>query len=174
MIAIINASPLIYLGKIGALPLLPKLFSNCYTTSIVKKEVLNQKTAPEYSILERSFSEWLIIKEPTNQKFIEKLEKLQIHPGEATILALGKEIKEKTEEHVLIIDDLIAREIARTLELKTTGTLGILLRALRLSFISKKECKNFLQFLIERTSFRISALIFSKILKEIDEFQSNE
>jgi len=33
MIAIINASPLIYLGKIGAITLLPKLFSIYYDNS---------------------------------------------------------------------------------------------------------------------------------------------
>jgi predicted nucleic acid-binding protein len=57
MIAIINASPLIYLGKIGALSLLPKLFSSCFTTNIVKYEVLNQKDAPEYIVLIESFSD---------------------------------------------------------------------------------------------------------------------
>ena len=55
MIAIINASPLIYLGQIGALSSLPKLFSECYTTSFVKNEILSQKNVPEHPILEESF-----------------------------------------------------------------------------------------------------------------------
>ena len=59
MIGIINASPLIYLGKIGALYLVPKLFTKCYTTLLVRNEVLGEKNTPEFSILDASFSDWL-------------------------------------------------------------------------------------------------------------------
>jgi len=172
MIAIINASPIIYLGKIGAITLLPKLFSRCYTTTIVKKEVLGDKKVPEFLILEECFSDWLTVKNPSYKQLIKRLEDLQIHSGEASIIALGKEMQEKAEEKIIIIDDLTAREIARTLELKITGTLGIILKALHQRLIMKKECKYFLQFLIENTTFRISTTMFSKILKEIDEFES--
>lgn len=168
MIAIINASPLIYLGKIGAITLLPKLFSTCYTTTTVKKEVLGYETVPEFLILEDCFSDWLTVKNPSSKQLIKRLEDLQIHSGEASIIALGKEMQDKTEEIVVIIDDLTAREIARTLELKITGTLGIILKALHQRLITKKECKYFLQFLIENTTYRISTNIFSKILKEIE------
>ncbi len=139
----------------------------------VKKEVLNEKSAPEYPVLEESFSGWLIIKTPENQKLMKRLEDLQIHPGEASIIALGKELQDISEETVLIVDDLTAREIARTLGLKSTGTLGIMLKALRLELMTKKKCKNFLRTLIENTTFRISAVIYSKIFKEIDDFQSS-
>jgi len=172
MIAIINASPIIYLGKIGAITLLPKLFSRCYTTTIVKKEVLRDENVPEFLILEECFSDWLTIKDPSYRQLIKRLEDLQIHSGEASIIALGKEMQEKAEENIIIIDDLTVREIARTLELKITGTLGIILKALHQRLIMKKECKYFLQFLIENTTFRISTTMFSKILKEIDEFES--
>ena len=174
MIAIINASPLIYLGQIGALNFLPKLFSKCYTTSLVKNEVLGQKKVPEHLVLEESFSDWLKLKEPSDQKLMKRLEDLQIHPGEASIIALGKELQDKGEENILIIDDFIAREIARTLELKITGTVGIILKMLHSSFITKEKCKNYIQYLIENTSFRISTSLYSKLLKEIDNFQSNE
>ena len=172
MIAIINASPLIYLGKIGALKFIPKLFSQCYTTNLIKNEILSEKSAPEHTVLKESFSDWLIIKEPTNQKLKKKLEGLQIHPGEASIIALGKDFQDKVEENILIIDDLSAREIARTLDLKITGTVGIILKAMRLNIINKNECKNLLRILIESTSFRISAPLYSKILRKIDDFQS--
>ncbi len=172
MIAIINASPIIYLGKIGAITLLPKLFSRCYTTTIVKKEVLGDEKVPEFLILEEYFSDWLTVKNPSYKQLIKRLEDLQIHSGEASIIALGKEMQEKAEEKIIIIDDLTAREIARTLELKITGTLGIILKALHQRLIMKKECKYFLQFLIENTTFKISTTMFSKILKEIDEFES--
>jgi len=174
MIAIINASPLIYLGQIGALSSLPKLFSECYTTSFVKNEVLSQKNVPEHPILEESFSDWLNLKDPSDQELMKRLEDLQIHLGEASIIALGKELRDKGEENILIIDDFIAREISRTLELKITGTVGIILKMLHSSFITKEKCKNYIRNLVENTSFRISTSLYSKLLKEIEDFQPNE
>lgn len=174
MIAIINASPLIFLGKIGAIKLIPKLFSQIFTTSTVKNEVLSKKTEPEYIVLEKCFSDWLKIKEPKNQQFIKRLEELQIHSGEASIIALGKELQDQSKENVIIIDDLTAREIARTLELKITGTLGVILRILHSELANKKECKEYLRILIETTSFRISTELYSRILEEIEGFKSQK
>ncbi len=172
MIGIINASPLIYLGKIGALSLLPKLFNECYTTLIVKKEVLSNDNAPEFTVLKESFSNWLSLKEPTNQQLVNRLKELNIHTGEASIIALAKELQDNSDEIVIIIDDLAAREIARTLDLKVTGTIGILIKSLNSKFITGEKCKNFLHILVENTTFRISSALFSKILKEIEKIQN--
>ena len=173
MLGIINASPLIYLGKIGALSLLPKLFTECYTTKNVKKEVLSEDNVPEFSVLKESFSSWLSLKEPTNQQLVDRLKELNIHTGEASLIALGKELQDNSDDSVVIIDDLEAREIARTLDLKVTGTVGILIRSLILKFITVKKCKNFLHMLVENTTFRISSALFSKILKEIEKINDN-
>ena len=168
MIGIINASPLIYLSKIGALSLIPKLFTECYTTLIIKKEVLSDDNVTEFSVLKDSFSSWLLLKEPINRQLVERLEELHIHVGEASVLALAKELQDITGESVIIIDDLAAREIARTLGLKVTGTIGVLIKALHLKFIGVEKCKNFLHNLVENTTFRISSALYSKILKEIE------
>lgn len=169
MIAVINASPLIFLGKIGALKLLPQLFDICITTETVKNEILMQKDAPEHFILEESFSDWLKIQKPSNQELKKKLILLELHEGEASIIALAKELQEKGEKNVVIIDDLTARDIARSLSLEVTGTVGIILKALYSNLISKGESKNLLKVLIEETPFRISAALYIKVLKEIEE-----
>ena len=168
MIGIINASPLIYLGKIGALHLLPKLFTECYTTLIVKNEVLSYDNASEFSVLKESFSNWLSLKEPTNHQLVDRLKDLNIHAGEASVIGLAKELQDNSNEIVMIIDDLAAREIARTLDLKVTGTIGVLIKSLDLKVITVEKCKNFLHVLVENTTFRISSALFSKILKEIE------
>jgi len=56
LIGIINASPLIYLGKIGLIGLLPQLFDEIWTSIDVKEEVLRLKSSPEIPILEEAFS----------------------------------------------------------------------------------------------------------------------
>jgi len=172
MIGIINASPLIYLSKIGALFFLPKLFSECYTTLIVKKEVLSDDNAPEFSVLKECFSNWLSLKEPTNQQLVNRLKELHIHSGEASVIALAKELQDESNESIMIVDDLAAREIARTLDLKVTGTIGVLIKSLILNFITVEKCKNFLHVLIENTTFRISSTLYSKILTEIEKINN--
>ena len=174
MIGIINASPLIYLGKIGAISLLPKLFSECYTTSFVKKEVLSNKNAPEIPALEECFSSWLSLKEPSNEQLIERLGKLNIHLGEASVITLAKELQDKSDKSIRVIDDLAAREIARTLDLKVTGTIGIFINAFRLKFIDVVKCKEYLNILVEHTTFRISSALYSKILKEIEKIDETQ
>jgi len=171
MIGIINASPLIYLGKIGALYLVPKLFTKCYTTSLVRNEVLGEENTPEFSILDASFSDWLSLMEPTNKQLIKRLEQFGIHNGEATVIALAKELQDKKGESVVIIDDLAARGIARTLDLKVTGTLGILLRALKLDYIDLGKSRDYIHDLLENTAFRISSSLYSRILKEIEKIE---
>jgi hypothetical protein len=171
MIGIINASPLIYLGKIGALYLVPKLFTKCYTTSLVRNEVLGEENTPEFSILDASFSDWLSLMEPTNIQLIKRLEQFGIHNGEATVIALAKELQDKKSESVVIIDDLAARGIARTLDLKVTGTLGILLRALKLDYIDLGKSRDYIHDLLENTAFRISSSLYSRILKEIEKIE---
>ena len=170
MIAIINASPLIYMGKIGSLQLFPIIFTHCYTTLLVKEEVLRKEQTPSFIALDAAFSGWLNIKEPSYSDLKQKLENMQIHSGEASIIALGKELKDNGMENVIIIDDLAAREIARTLELKITGTIGVILRAMRIELITKEKCREYVQALVENTDFRISATLYSKVLKEIEDF----
>lgn len=68
MIAIINATPLIYLGKIGALKYIPQLFNTCVTSEIVKLEVLADKNAPEIPLLRESFENWLKIRDFQDKK----------------------------------------------------------------------------------------------------------
>ncbi len=132
--------------------------------------MLKKKGASEHLILQNAFSEWIEIKKPKNQHFIKVLEKIHIHSGEASIITLGKELQKTGQYNVIIIDDLSAREIARTLDLNLTGTIGIIMRSMHLKLIPKKKCRELIQSLIQNTTFRISAEIFVKVLNEIEDF----
>ncbi len=52
-------------------------------------------------------------------------------PGEAEVLALAPE----TKDSIAVLDDALARQVAETLRLPLTGTLGLLLDAKRHGFI---------------------------------------
>lgn len=168
MIGITNASPLIYLGQLGKLELLPKIFKQIYTTDLVKNEVLRLETAPERAILEEAFSSWLIPKKPQNISLMEKLEQLNIHKGEASILVLAKELKIQGEKTIVILDDQATRDVARAMGFVITGTVGILIRSLKQKLISKNDCKILLTQLTTETDFRMSIKLYSRIIKDLE------
>ena len=88
LIAIVNASPLIYLSKIGLLELLTKIFKQVITSAVVKREVLIE-SEPEFTILSEAFNSWLIIKKPEDKELVTKLLATQIHRGEADVIAIA-------------------------------------------------------------------------------------
>jgi len=166
VIAFINASPLMYLGKLGLFVHLPKLYEPIITCSRVKEELLEDLSAPEHAAIDIAFSSWLSIKEPEDVAFINKLLELNIHPGETGVLALARESQ---DDNVLIIDDLAAREISRALGLKVIGTLGILLELVKNGIVSSEEAKGSLKYLVEKTTFRISTKLYSLVLEKFEE-----
>lgn len=169
MIGIFNASPLIYLGKIGAIFLIKNIFDECFTTEIVKNEVLNKSDAPEIPILVEYFKTLIKVKIPKNKTLVKRLESLEIHSGEATVIALAKEMLDNANALFVILDEETARDVAKTLRLEVTGTIGLLLRAYRLKLIDLQKTKQYLFNLVENTTFRISSDLLAKILRELDE-----
>ena len=168
MLGITNASPLIYLGKLGKLDLLPKIFKMIYTTNLVKNEILRLETAPERVILEEAFNSWLITKNPQKNSLMEKLEQLNIHKGEASVLVLAKELSLQGDKTIVILDDLATRDIARAMGFVITGTVGILLRSIKQDLITRNECKILLTQLTTKTDFRISIKLYSRIIKDLE------
>jgi hypothetical protein len=159
---------LIYLGKLGLIDYLPRLFTRVITSEIVKVEVLDNST-PEFSSLDAAFSDWLEIMEIEDSSLLDKLIAAQIHEGEASIILIAKHFRDNQKESVLVIDDLAARDIARSLGFTIIGTIGIILKLVRMKELSSVKAKECLDFLIEKTDFRISVRIYSKLLKELEE-----
>jgi predicted nucleic acid-binding protein len=169
LIGIINASPLIYLSKIGLIGLLPQLFDEIWTSIEVKEEVLKLKSSPEVPILEEAFTSWLKIHPIDDNRFLSKLLEMQIHRGEATIIAIARELKIIRKDPIAIIDDITAREIARTFDIPVIGTVGILLRAVKKALLSPDQFKNKIRMLVEETEFGMSVKLYSALLEKLKE-----
>lgn len=168
MKVIINATPLIYLGKLGKLNLLTQLYSNIITTREVKNEVLT-KNYPEYSVLKMAFDNWIMIQDANDKTVMDNLIlSQQIDFGEASVIALALE---QENDVILLLDDLIARSVAKSLGIKISGTLGIILEALYSKILSADEIKLLFDDLVTETPFRISVKLYQSITQLINSFQ---
>jgi predicted nucleic acid-binding protein len=112
-IIIADTSCLILLHKIAEFDVLKKLFGEIYITSEISNE------------FGQSLPSWVIIKNPSNQTALEIIN-VTVDKGEASAIALALE---EDDISLLILDDSKARRLAKSLGLKHTGTLGILIDA---------------------------------------------
>ncbi|MDF1540381.1 MAG: DUF3368 domain-containing protein [Candidatus Thorarchaeota archaeon] len=168
MIAIVNSSPLIYLGKLGLLHLLEAFFDRVATVLSVRDEVL-EVAAPEYPVLVEAFSTWLDVVDEPKTSLSEKLGKMGLHQGEIDVLSLAYKMKGNKKDNLIVIDDLAARDIARALGLRLTGTIGIILRATKNGALTKKDAILKIDHLVNETPFRLSTSIYSRIISDLDE-----
>lgn len=108
-IIIADTSCLILLHKIGEFDLLQKLYGEIIITSEIKREFGDD------------LPEWVITRDPVNNMSFEIIS-ATVDRGEASAIALALE----HPDSLLILDDFKARRLAAGLNLKYTGTIGIL------------------------------------------------
>lgn len=140
-----NTSCLIVLDNIGMLDVLKELYGKVFITEEVLKEF--GKTVPD----------WIEVRKVSDNKYL-KLMKNFVDLGEASTIALAVE----TDDIVIILDDLKARKLGQKLNLKITGTIGVLIKARKRNIItSTQEVLNRLR----NEGFRISDEIEKEFLK---------
>ncbi len=153
-----NASPLIYLSKVGKLHLLKELFGKVFIEEEVRKEVVDkgkeEGAADAISIDECIQNGWTIVKRVKNKKEFEG-----IHLGEASSILLAKEL-----DVIVLIDEEDARVVARALGLKAKGTLYVLRKCVERGIISKKEAIEILDSMLNE-GFRLSAPLYSEFIR---------
>lgn len=148
-IIISDTSCLILLYKINELELLRKFELPVCITPQIKNEF-----GLELPV-------WIQIKSPVNNRFTKVFE-MEVDPGEASAIALSFE----NENSILIVDDLKARKLASRLQLRYTGTLGLILNLKQSGKINK------IKPIIEKislTNFRISDSLLDSVLNDAEE-----
>ena len=148
-VVIVDTSCLILLSKIEELNILNQLFEEVNITNDIKEEFGNLIPG------------WIKINNPKDINYQRVLE-IELEQGEASALALGFDLPDS----ILILDDMKARKTAEKINLKYTGTFGVLLRAKKMGVI--KELKPIIDK-IKATNFRFSDELFSLLLKEAGE-----
>ena len=165
-----NATPLIYMARLGKLHLLKEIFTQIQIPLEVKIETVNRgkrKGYPDAYVIEQALNEGWIVTDSLTMKKMKKSEALAemtgINIGEAQAIILSKQ---KGEE-LILIDQTNAREAARQLGLRPRGTIFIILTAAKRRLITKQEAEKILENLIE-VNFYISAKIYRDSLKAIE------
>ena len=117
-----NTSPLQYLHQIRQLDLLPALCGSVIIPSAVVDELdVGRKAGVD--LPDPARLEWAVIRTPASAPVLTLLSDLW--RGEAEVLALALEIPGATA----LLDDGLARKIARARGIRLVGTLGLLVQA---------------------------------------------
>lgn len=161
MTVISNSSPLIALSRIGRLDLLLQLYGEITVPEGVAQEVINNG-AGQPGAEEVCMADWIITAQVGNQQFVGSLRR-DLGKGEAEAITLAVDLK----ADLLILDDLLARQVAETLGLNVVGTVGVLVEARQKGMLS--EIKPCLDDLIDLAGFRISGELYSRVLEEAGE-----
>lgn len=123
MLVVTDASPLIFLGRLSLLELLPQLYGRVLVPRTVLDEVVRgAPTDPAASAL--LSAAWLEVEEAGEAPLLEALHE-ELDSGEAAAIALARELG----ADLLLIDERQGRRIARRLGLAVKGTLGVLIAA---------------------------------------------
>lgn len=131
MIVLSDSGPLIALSKINHLDILRRIFGRIIISQAVWTEVV-EKGKGRPGSKEVAEAAWIKVKKVKNIIGIETL-KHEIGTGESETLVLAKELK----ADIVLIDDRIAREIARSMNLNVAGTLSIIYEAINNKIIDE-------------------------------------
>ena len=155
-----DTSSLVFIAKLGIFNLAKNMFSKI----LVPEQVINELLASEWN------GRLIIEKELDNFIYKTKLLKIKDIPvdfGERAAISLCLERKIKN----FLSDDKNARRTAQAFGIEVKGVLGILFWNLKHGNINKKECKKFIENLIDK-GYYISDKLYQKSLKLI-EFTDN-
>ena len=157
MVIVSNAGPIIALARIGKLDLL-KQFKRIYISKEVYEQVVVKGEGKPGST-EVKGSDWFITKEVKNNLAVESLT-IELEKGEAEAIILAVELN----ADLVLIDEYIARDIAKSRGLQVIGTVGILADAYEKGLI--KDLKASLDNLRNKKVW-ISEKVYNRVLSGI-------
>ncbi|MBI4173356.1 MAG: DUF3368 domain-containing protein [Candidatus Aenigmarchaeota archaeon] len=155
-----NASPLIYLAKIGRLDLLKQLYASALITEAVKQEVVDKGKqlgkADAYAIEKALSAGWLKTSKAPDIKL-----QIELEEGEKSTISLACSLGES----LVLIDEAAARAAARLVGLEPRGTVFVLLKALQEKLIDFDLFLDLLQRLVME-GFWLKEEVYIEVIKQ--------
>ena len=155
MIVVSDTSPICYLLLIGEINVLTQLYGQVLIPEIVQQELTHTRSPDIVQTWIQTPPTWLVI-QPVNTLYDENLNSLD--PGERDAIVLG----EQQKANLVIIDDLLGRQIAQSRGLRVTGLLGVLDEAARQNLLNFPDSIDRLQ----QTTFRASSKLIQVLLQK--------
>ncbi len=163
-----DSDVLIHLAKLSLLGLLKDQFDHVFITPTVFDETVTQELVArkeDAKILEKFLVTPFVHVINSKQRLIEQvIKKYNLHPGEASVLALGKE----RGITYCLTNEARVRSVAKKEGFKVVGTHGLLIRSYSTGKMSKEDLLQILQSIQTRAvEFRIHPKVLNKIKDEI-------
>lgn len=153
-----NSTPLIALARIQKLELLPKAYRRVFVPETVFNELTARPERP--GAREIAEARWLRVMAIEDAKAVERL-RYWLDPGESEAIILARE-----QNLPLAIDERRGRNVASSLGLQITGTVGILLAFKELELV--KEVAPLLDELLGQ-GIRLSRRLYDHALSLAEE-----
>lgn len=162
MLTVSNTSPLLNLAIIDHLSLPEKQFQTVYIPEAVLAAELrvNENLNGSNHLKAALEKGWLKVQPVQNQAFV-KLLRRELDQGESEAIALAIE----KQADLILLDEKEGRRIARTLNLRITGILGIAIKAFQNGDL--ESMSEFIQKLRTQAHFHVSPSLEQQILAKI-------
>lgn len=155
-----NTSPILNLAIVGQLELVRRQFGQVQIPPAVLEELKVQEKRPGSEEIRGAIAlGWIQVHEINSPLLVQLLQQT-LDKGEAEAIALALEL----QADLTLLDERDGRKIAKSLGLKVTGILGILLRAKNTGELS--SLREVIDALVTIASFRIAPELLAKILAE--------
>ncbi|MCL6579702.1 MAG: DUF3368 domain-containing protein [Candidatus Bathyarchaeota archaeon] len=169
---VFNATPLIYLTKVGLSRIFEQLKDEKLTSPSVKREVVDEgklKGVADAIILDKLFLKGVFkIVEPKDKNFLESLLQTRgLHVTDAEVLTIAKE-----HGGIAIIDDDVARRTAKIYGISYAGTPHILAKAVSEEIVTKEKAKQAINEMVY-AGWRCSIETYAKIMETIEKLAKN-
>ncbi len=169
---VFDASPLIHLGKAGLAPLIVDLKGEKFTVPAVLEEVVKrgkEMNYPDASVTESLVGNGTLKVKAPRKNIVDGISRLHkdIHTGESEVIALAKEMKA-----IAVIDDRVARAIAKIQGVRVEGSYGLVLRAAAGGSVSEEEGQRALGALVS-SGWRCDARLYAHLVKLLGEIAKN-
>lgn len=152
-----NATPVIFLSKLGRLSLLQQLFKQVIIPGAVRDEVLLEGKPGYWPVKEALEQGWIKVQDP------HQLLDLNLGRGETAAISLAKE-----QNDLLLLDDAYAIKAAKMYGLETVRTTTILIWAGRKKILTSGELIRLINKLMEE-GYYIKPAEYAQLLSRLQQ-----
>ena len=168
MIVVSNSGPLMALGKLGLLELLPRLYGQVRLPAAVVTEVVvrgGEQGYPDALLARMAIQRGhLMVAEVGDAELPPDIANLPLDAGEKETLYVA--LRDKAD--LVLLDDLKARAEARSRGLAVKGTLGIILQAHRAGLLPLEEVRTIVDAIIDRDDIWIAEGLCHQVLARLE------